>query len=211
MKAETKTTIGILVGALLLFMALILFWNKQANAPIDMEKLIRSDSYSVGSPTAKVTVVEFADFQCPSCAVAFPVMKLYITEYQDKIHFVYRHLPIHNHSFLSMNFAEAAGEQGKFFEYSEMLYSKQKDWENLPDPTALFTTYAKNLGLDSVAIAKEAADKKFDQKVARDQADAVAVGVNSTPTFFINGKKLVGVQSLETLRSETDAALAAVK
>lgn len=214
MQQEMKTTIGILVGAVLVFGAVIFFWSKTDTSKVDMTRLVRTDSYSVGPVDAKVQIVEFADYQCPACAAAEPILNQYLAEYKDKVRYTYRYFPIpgHEHAVLAMNFAEAAGEQGKFFEMGNMLFEKQSDWgEKTGDQTALFMSYAKTLGLDTARIKAFVDANKANEKIQRDQADALAIGVNSTPTFFFNGEKEVGVLSLATMRELTDKILKEAK
>lgn len=211
MKPELKSTLGIIFGALIVFGALIFFWSKNDTTNVDPARLIREDSYSIGPADAKVTLVEFSDLECPSCAAAYPIIEQYLEEYKDKVRFVYRHFPLpqHKHAYLAINFAEAAGEQGKFFEMAKSLFANKDEWGQKPaDPTELFTKYAKDLGLDIAKIKAIVDAKKYDEKGNRDKADGTAAGVNSTPTFFLNGKKQVGILSLATLRELTDAVLA---
>lgn len=210
---DMKTTIGILVGAVLVFGAIIFFWAKNDKSVADPTVLIRPDSYTVGTKGAPVTIVEFADFQCPACAANAHIIEQFLEEYKDKVFYVYRHFPIRDDSNIAMNLAEAAGEQGKFFEVGYSFFEHNSEWaEKGTDPTELLTSYVKKIpGLDAAKVLAVLKDKKYDTKISRDQADGISLGVNSTPTFFFNGKKYVGVLSLETLRSMTDALLSAEK
>lgn len=210
MSSETKTILGIVISILVVFAIIIYAWNRQDVKLADPEKLNGTDSYSLGPVDAKVTIVEFADFQCPACAAAEPIMMQFMDEYKDKsVRYIYRHFPIHNHSLESMNAGEYAGEEGKFFEYSQMLFANQSEWGDMPgDPTQYFVKYGKELGLDTVKLAEAVASKKYESKVNKDFSDAGDLGVNSTPTFFINGKKYVGVQPLSTLKTIVDGLLA---
>ncbi len=210
MKPEMKSTIGILLGALVVFGALIFFWSKGSNTTADPTRLIRNDSYSIGPTDAKVTLVEFADFECPSCAAEHPIIDQYLKEYAGKVRFVYRYFPLpqHTHAYLAINFAEAAGAQNKFFEMGGAMFEHQDEWGQKPaDPTDLFVKYAKALGLDTAKMLPDIKSMKYNDKASRDLADGEALGVNSTPTLFLNGKKQVGILSLATLRELTDQAL----
>ena len=203
MSTETKLFLGVIGGTFLLIFgaAFLLGKNTKTNdsstpqvaAP---ELLIKDTSWGMGSPSATLTLVEFSDFQCPSCKAADPVVKSILTKYDGRIKFYYRHFPLAQHEF-SMGAAmaaEAAGKQGvdKFWQYHDKLFDKSPDLskENL-------LAIASDLKLD---LAKFAADMDSDavrQKVLDDQADGNTLGVNSTPTFFINGTKLVGFGDLE--------------
>lgn len=203
MSTETKLFLSVIGGTfLLIFGAAFLLGkntkivNNPASQITKPELLIKDTSWGMGSPSATLTLVEFSDFQCPSCKAADPVVKSVLAKYVEKIKFYYRHFPLSQHEF-AMNAAiaaEAAGKQGvdKFWQYHDKLFDMSPDLskENL-------LAIATELNLD---LAKFTADMESDttrQKVLDDQADGTALGVNSTPTFFINGTKLVGFGDLE--------------
>ncbi len=131
--------------------------GSNSNKPkINPEQLVRSDSPTLGSADAKVTVVEFYDPECESCAAFSPIVKKILKEYEGKIRFVVRYMPLHPNSLSAATFTEAAGEQGKYWQAQEMLFQKQPEWGTKHGPSAgapadinaLFKKYAAELGLD---------------------------------------------------------------
>lgn len=118
--------------------------------------LIREDSPTIGAADAKITLVEFLDPECESCAAFHPVVKKILKDYDGKIRLVVRYMPLHPNSVLAATFTEVAGEQGKYWQAQELLFQKQSEWgtkhgpATTPQPNvkALFEKYAMELGLD---------------------------------------------------------------
>ncbi len=194
MSNETKIFLGIITGTLVLIFGAAFFLT-QPKKPVDTSFLL-SD--------AKVTVVEFSDFQCPAYKAAEPVVVEILNKYKDKIRFVYRNYPLPSHEFgqIAAQAAEAAALQNKFWEYHDKLFEKSPDLkkENL-------LTIAKDLGLDLDKFTKDLDSDAVKQKVADDQADGNRAGVTATPTFFINGTPFPGVLSLSQFQQEIEARL----
>lgn len=173
--------------------------NAGGKPKIAPEQLVRPDSPSLGPADAKVTLVEFYDPECESCASFSPVVKKILKENEGKIRFVTRYMPLHPNSLTAANFTEAAGEQGKYWEAQDILFRKQPEWGTKHGPPTaapqlnineLFDKYAKELGLDMDKAAVAIKSKKFDAKIEQDRKDGQAIGVRRTPTFFVNGREL---------------------
>ncbi len=179
---------------------------------------VSNDAFTVraanrkGNAAAKVTVVEFADYQCPFCkryhdAVGPDLLKEYVDS--GKISFVYKHSAfLGQESVWAAQAAECAADQGKFWEYHDLLFAKQNG-ENV----GLFTkdkliSYAKEIGLDSAKFDPCLQNDETLQRVVDDTTEGRQVGVSGTPTFFINGKPLVGAQPLSAFQSQIDSLLA---
>lgn len=158
--------------------------------------LVRSDSHQT-NPGAKVTVVEFGDFQCPVCGAAYPVVKQITDQYQNNkdFNFVFRNFPLPQHQFaqLAAEAAEAAGRQGKFWQMYDKLYQNQNDWSVSANPLDLFVSYAQSIGLDANKFKTDVQNSAFSSKIQADMSDAQALGVDATPTFYINGVQFIGV------------------
>ncbi|HQU86133.1 MAG TPA: thioredoxin domain-containing protein, partial [Pyrinomonadaceae bacterium] len=157
-------------------------------API-VQNISVDDDPSKGSATAPVTVVMFSDFQCPACSATHPILKKVLAEFPaEKIRFVVRDYPlefIHNNAFQAALAANAAFKQGKFFEYTEILYNNQ----NALDAASL-KKYAANLGLNLPKFEADMNDANIASEVRKDIEDGDNYGVSSTPTIFINGIKI---------------------
>lgn len=163
------------------------------------EVLVRPDSPVLGPADAKVTLVEFYDPECESCAAFAPVVKKIMKDYDGKIRLVARYMPLHPNSMTAATFTEAAGEQGKYWQAQDLLFVKQPEWGTkhggTPDPNApsinqLFDKYAQELGLDLGKAEIAIKERRYDAKIKRDQADGQTLGVRRTPTFFVNGREL---------------------
>lgn len=164
---------------------------------------IGEDEIIKGSREAGVVLVEYADFQCPACAAYFPIMKRLVEEYPEDLKIVFRHLPlrsIHRHAQIASQAAEAAGSQGKFFEFAEILYSKQDEWTKARDPRNIFVEYAGELGLDQDAFKEYMNSNTARDKVNADYESAVALGLNGTPSYFVNGDRIDNPQGFEPFR-----------
>ena len=177
--------------------------------------LVRDDSPTLGAADAKVTLVEFVDPECESCAAFGPVIKKLINEYDGKLRFVLRYMPLHPNSLPAGNFMEAAGEQGKFWQAQELLFQRQSEWGERhgappgapkPDVPALFEKYAIDLGLDVAAVKAAMTQNKFGSKLERDRRDGQTLGVRQTPTLFVNGRRLTRLSEAD-LRALIDDEL----
>lgn len=148
----------------------------------------------IGSDSAKVKLVEFSDFQCPACQAAEPAIKQTLLKYSNDLQFIYRHFPLPQHAYgrQAAAYAEAAGEQGKFWEMHDKLFETQTEWSALgdSDAAAFFLNLAVQLGLDENKVKQAVAENTFNSKIDSDLAEGRSLGVNSTPTFFVNGRKL---------------------
>jgi protein-disulfide isomerase len=148
--------------------------------------------YALGDPTASVTIEEFADFQCPSCAVAHPVMKDVQSAFagNKNVRFIFRHypLPIHDKSYDAATVVEAAGMQGKFWPMMDQLMSNQQAWANNSNYRELWKEYAGKIGLDVDRWQTDAAGLATKGRIDRDIERARGIGVNSTPSVYINNR-----------------------
>lgn len=173
--------------------------ERKALAATD-SRLVRPDSPSLGPADAPVTLVEFLDPECESCGAFGPVIKQLLKEYDGKVRFVVRYMPLHPNSRLAAAYTEAAGEQGKYWEMQEILFRRQPEWGDrhgrpapagLPAPAILFERYAAEIGLDMQRVRSSVAENRFASKIERDMQDGQSLGVSKTPTFFVNGRKLM--------------------
>lgn len=148
-----------------------------------------------GNKDSKVILVEYGDFQCAGCGAAFPTVRQVKEKYKDDIAFVYRNFPItsiHPNALVAAATAEAAGKQGKFWEMHDTLFESQDEWKDatIENRAGIFESYAKELNLDIDTFKDEVAASTTTQKINFDTALGKKQGVNSTPTFFLNGREL---------------------
>lgn len=180
--------------------------NSGGKPSVDPETLVRSDSPTLGAADAPVTIVEFLDPECESCATFSPVVKKILAQYDGKVRLVIRYMPLHPNSMRAATLTEAAGEQGKYWQMQELLFQKQPEWGERhgpptaapkPDVKALFDKYAMELGLDLGKVTSAFNENRFQSKLERDRRDGQSLGVRQTPTFFVNGRKLARLSESE--------------
>lgn len=199
MKKETKWLGAILIiTVVLLFGGIFLLTRKDSSkvvAGAAVAQIDYSKGQKIGSSSAKIKLVEFSDFECSACSGVEPYLEKIRTDYPDQVQLIYRYLPIPGHLYGKQTayLAEAAGEQGKFWEMADRLFETQEQWSKLTDTdaSAFFLNLAKQLGLDENKVKKALEENTFKSKIDDDIAEADRLEVTSTPTFFINGRKLV--------------------
>ncbi|MEK9175344.1 MAG: thioredoxin domain-containing protein [Patescibacteria group bacterium] len=164
-----------------------------------------------GPENAKITLVEYSDFQCPACGAYYPLIKQISEEYKSNVKFVYRHFPlrrIHKNTDITANASEAAGVQGKFWEMHSMIFEHQQDWAEKSNAEEIMIGYAKTLSLDPVRFKNDLNSQEVKDIVEADYQSGIKSQVDSTPTFFLNGQKIQNPKSLEEFKSIIDQAIA---
>jgi len=160
---------------------------------------------SRGDMHAKVTVIEFGDFQCPPCGNAWSVVEEALAPYGNRVRYVFVNnpLPIHEHAMKAAQAALAAQEKGKFFELAELMFHNQQSLDD-----ASLKKYAGMVGLDAEKFAKDLAADRFAPAVVEQKRMALRYGANATPVFFVNGVRLPNEAiSVEGFRAAVDAAM----
>jgi protein-disulfide isomerase len=146
-----------------------------------------------GQGKAKVTLVEYGDYQCPYCGQYFPTVKQVQAEFNQQIFFQFRNFPLvslHQNAFAGARAAEAAALQNKFWEMHDALYETQTQWSSAGDPTSFFDQYATQLGLNLAQFKQDYASGKVNNLINADMAEGNKLGIQGTPTFFLDGKQL---------------------
>lgn len=183
-----------LIGTFALVIAVSVIFSKKASQPLDQSRLTGEARNATGSAQPKATIVEFSDFQCPTCKVAAPLVKQLVTKYQDQIKFVYRNFPLPQHQYgqLAALAAETAGSVGKYWEFHDILFEKQEEWSVLKENEVVdrFAAYAESVKIPADLMRQSLKEKTFEKIVLQDAADGNALGVSSTPSFYIDGKRV---------------------
>lgn len=166
------------------------------------ERLVRTDSPTLGPADAPVTVVEFFDPECESCRAIEPDLMRLLSKYQGQVRLVARYFPLHANSLLAAGTIEAAAQQGeeKRWRMREYLFDKQPEWgEQQTSQKDKFLGYAQDMGLDLGPVEATLGSTAVRDLVERDRQDGEALGVTGTPTFFVNGQPLtqLSVTALE--------------
>jgi protein-disulfide isomerase len=193
---------GIMVGYIL--------WGARSSNNLVVDAPVRytiptDGSYATGPANAPITIVEFSDYQCPFCRQWYAqVYKQLLAAYPNKIKFVYRNFPltsIHPEALPAAEAAMCAGEQNVYWQYHDKLFSS----ENLN--TAIYFQYAQDLNLNMQAFTTCINNQNYKNAIQADSDFALSVSVNSTPTFFINGLRLVGAQPFDMFKQVIDKEL----
>ena len=171
---------------------------------------------AVGPADAKVTMREFADYQCPPCAGFEPVMQQMRKEYVDtgKVRLIFFDFPregLHKNAVMAAQFARCAGDQNKYWQMHDQLYSKQAEWADMKDPMNTFLGYGDKTGLDGNRMLTCMRAGTTHQDVVRSEAYGEALGFNATPTFAVNDQATAGGVAYADLKALIDAQLAAAK
>jgi protein-disulfide isomerase len=177
-------------------------WQPMLTAPVSEDR-----DHVQGSGDALLTLVEYGDFECPYCGAAYPIVKEIQRMMGERLRFAFRQFPIttsHPHAEAAAEAAEAAAQQGRFWEMHDHLFDNQK---RLRDED--LRTYAAELGLDVERFRRELAEHVHADRVHEDFLSGVRSGVNGTPTFFINGSRHDDSFDFDTLLNALEAAAAA--
>jgi formate-nitrite transporter family protein len=203
---------AVLAGIALVVGGMVWIGNMQdkATEPQSLVAPVDDSDWYQGGKEAKVVVVEYSDFECPTCASFYPVMNALEETYGDQIKIVYRHYPItqlHPNAQLAAQAAEAAGMQGQFFGMHDLLFSNQKTWSAQKDPTNLFLAYAEALQLDMTRFRNDLTSDAAEKAVKDDAVSGNRSGVKGTPSFFVNGEMIAMPQGLDPFKAIIDTAL----
>lgn len=158
-----------------------------------------------GPENAKVTLVEFSDFQCPFCSRVGPTLKRINDEYPNDVKIVFKHLPLsfHQKAQGAAEASEAAALQGKFWEMHDKIFSQQREMSD-----EKYLEYAVELGLDVEKFKKDMKSPGVAARINKDKKEAAKLGVTGTPGFFVNGKFLSGAKPFGDFKTVIDQALA---
>jgi len=178
---------------------------------IDVSLLVRETSHMTGKIGAKVTIVEFGDYQCPACGALYPVLKQVIDAYgkNPDFNFVFRNFPLsqHKNALVAAEAAEAAGAQGKFWEMEGLLYENQNEWSESDNVISIFTGYTEKLKLDKNKFKNDVENNKYDSLIQADKSDGNTLNVSWTPSIYINGELQQSTPTYEEFKSKIDSLI----
>lgn len=209
-----KQKIIFIIAALILFVLFIVgtlaFKNNQqsaaqANIQVNQEALMRMHSPIIGAQNAKVTIVEFIDPACEACAAFYPFVKELMAKNPEQIRLVMRYAPLHQGADQVIAVLEAARKQGKYWPALEIVLAAQDKWtQNHQANASLVLPLLAPLGLDMAQLQADMQSDSIQMLIQQEKADAQVLGVNKTPSYFVNGKPLLsfGYQQLSDLVNE---------
>ncbi len=202
-KKEGGSMVFTIVAVLILLggIAIVYFAIFSPEPAIDISGL-ENGGHTKGNPTAKISIVEFSDFQCPACGAFYQTQNKLLSEFGGIVKFTYRHFPLPQHTYAqkAAEASECASEQGKFWEMHDKLFENQ---DNLT--LADLRNYASQLGLNSDKFNLCLQTGKYAPKVAADLAYGNSIGTNATPTIYLNGIKQANT-TYDSLKSAIQAA-----
>lgn len=194
MTSETKNLIKWLIIAFMAIAGFLAIMFAGNSAGGDIPKISNND-WTEGNPLATVELIEYSDFECPSCAGKSAWVRKIVAEFSNHIRFAYRYFPlktIHDKAVLAAQAAEAAGIQGKFWEMHDMLFERQSQWseQSVSSFESILDRYAVELGLNTDKFNEDLNSGAVKKAVEEDYDSAMKAGLNSTPTFVLNGEKI---------------------
>lgn len=188
-KLMMKVAMYVVAPLLILITLYTLISQGPTYSPVE----IADSDHVRGTASTPVSIVVYADFQCPACATEHNTMTRIWPDLRNKAHLVFRHFPItaaHPNSWSASLYAEAAGKQGRFWEMHDYLFATQAIWSGLSDAEGEFDSYALELNLDLDRLHADIESDEVVQKVRNDQRGGNSSGVLSTPAVFVNGRLL---------------------
>lgn len=192
-------------GVVIVFIGLMIWGvnsSSSINPPFEVGAIHPLDNVQ-GNASSSVIIVEYSDFECPACRSYSGVVKQLMVEFETKVAFVYRNFPlteIHANAELAARAAEASGKQDKFWEMHDLLFEKQDEWANATNPEPLFESYSKLLGISVDQFKIDIGSKEVRDFVRAQRVNALKLGLQGTPTFFINGKQIKNPSSVDAFR-----------
>lgn len=196
---------GVLFGLIVVVLGMIKITNRSQSGLTWLAGKNSVVTWIKGNKSAQINLVEYSDFQCPSCARYSRITKRLIEELGDDFQLNFRHYPLKKHANaeLAANSAEAAGRQGKFWEMHDLLFERQQEWtkKKNEDARRLFVQYAVSLNLNVQQFQRDLHSQAVTNKVHNDVRTGRRSGVKGTPTFFLNGQKIANKpRSYETFK-----------
>lgn len=176
----------------------------------DLADAVTASDWKEGADPAKVTIVEYGDFQCPACGAYYPALKQLGKDFHLELAIVFRNFPlrqVHEHAQITAQAAEAAGKQGKFWEMHDILFERQQEWSDAANPKDFFTSYARTIGLDVARFTATMDAPDVLQAIEDDFQSGLRSNVNGTPTLFLNGKKIQNPNTYNELRDIVQSAI----
>jgi len=193
-KSKKMTTVTIIILCLI-----VVFGVKTYLGASKGQLTPRAQAKIKGNNDAPLKITEFIDFQCPACANGSKYLKETMERHPQLIRLQLKHFPLqmHRYGFLSARYAECATEQGKFWEMHDLLLARQNNWKRLDDPRPAFSQMANEARIDEQKLKECVASGRSDKIIEQNRVEGSGRRIRSTPTYFVNGKMVVGQKSLE--------------
>ncbi len=174
---------------------------------------LNDNDHVQGAEDASVVVIEYSDFECPACGALYPLTKQVTSLFAEQVTFAYRQFPlvsIHQNAMAASRASESAGYQDKFWEMHDMLFERQHEWSGVTNASTIFEDYANELGLNMDAYREGVVSEEASKTINSSLSVGTSIGVNATPTYFVNGEQIPTPQSVEEFSAVIQAALESV-
>lgn len=199
-----KVTIGIIIATVAILLAGIFLVSGDSQSQQQTDIQITESDNTQSNPDAPLTLVEYSDFQCPACQAYSSTLKQLNQEFPDNLRLVYRHFPlrqIHRNAEPAARAAQAAAKQEKFWQMHDLLFENQNQWSDEKNPKDKFKEYAASLDLNLEQFETDYDSQEIKNKVFNDSQSGSQLGVNSTPSFFLNGERLQNPRNYEEFKN----------
>lgn len=171
---------------------------------------VKTGGHVRGPENAKVTLVEFGDYQCPSCGAYHPFVQETLRRYPNDVRLEFHHFPlisIHRNAMAAAKAAEAAGEQGHYWEMHDALFEYQSQWAEAPDPKPMFAAIANHIGINGAILVQAMESPAIQERILKDVQQGDAAKIEAVPTFFIDGRQVHVQASTEDFARVIEARL----
>jgi len=182
--------------------------SETSAAPLTVN--IKTGGHYRGPEAAKVTLVEFGDYQCPSCAAYHPFVKEILNRYPSQVRLEFHHFPlvsIHPNALAAAKAVEAAGEQGHYWEMHDAIFEYQPQWSSMPDPRPAFTAIANRIGINGTILVQTMDSPRIQERILKDVEQGDKAKIQAVPTFFIDGQQVHINLSMEDFVQTIEARL----
>jgi len=194
----SKSFWGVVIAVVIIFVGIFALTGNKSSNSSSKGKSGTLTQHIEGQGKAGVTLVEYGDYECPYCQQYYPTVKQVASDLDQDIHFQFRNFPlvsIHRNAFAAARAAEAADQQGKFWQMHDALYENNdpngaSGWVAANDPSTYFTQFAKQIGLNVTQFKQDFASSKVNDLVNADMAEGNRLGITGTPTFYLDGKQV---------------------
>ncbi len=217
MSTDSKVVVGIVLLSLTIFLGISFFVGRENKKHDEKDNFvnkellhIQSDDWVKGNPEAKVTLVEYLDFECEACGAYYPFVKQLSEELKDDLKVVARYFPLpgHKNGLPAALAVEAAGRQGKFWEMHDIVFENQAQWgEKQTLDSKIFEEYAQKIGLDMVKFREDVNSQSVKDRVQRDVDSGIKLGNTGTPSFYLNSQKIQNIRSYEEFKTLIQAEI----
>jgi len=200
------------IGGIIVVLIALMVWGVRGTSvstSFDVGTISQGDNVK-GNASSTVVLIEYSDFQCPACRTYYGVTRQIMAEFGGDIALVYRYFPLtglHANAEFAARAAEAAGKQDKFWEMHDLLFEKQDEWSKTANVQPLFESYANLLEISVEKFKSDFLSNEVKDFVRSQRVSAMKLGIQGTPTFFVNGEQIQNPNSVEVFRLIIQKAL----